>query len=435
MRVSMYIQSLLFLLIATIFASDGLVDTREGKALNKTCMTLLVVANALLIAAFTQATTSGLSFYHALVVLNLSWMLAANVIVICVLPTLDGQIESKWHHWLRSFWPTRPGHMAATLFISAHLSLTGIFGLDVWANPTRILGTSPECAQVTITYVLFTPISTTSPRLRIASLVLSSIAAVPILNVAVLTAAAVAVVNFVNAFICRPYTFCRLYRFTMFILALVDALFIANTELTVRRNRHLVDGNESKWGLGQILALLLVVGPIIDLVTVCLGKIRNRASVRWVDYTFRRFLRGSEEPWNATCQQSRNQIEKVLSRLHLEGAPAEMKGVTDALTTAQAFLGAADKQVHPQASRSESEVSHDDTSDHSTISEKMTIGSAKREVENIFDRMSVVCSLRFSEMQGPLPSAIARGYLEAARDALGAANVALDACCIDEMLS
>ena len=112
-----------------------------------------------------------------------------------------------------------------------------------------------------------------------------------------------------------------------------------------------------------------------------------------------------------------------------------MKGVTDpALTTTQAFLSAADKQIQPQASRSESEVDLDDTSDHSTIPEKITIGSVKRDVKDIFDRMSVMCSLRFSEMKGPLPSAIARGYLEAARDALGAANVALDACCIDEML-
>ena len=364
-------------------------------------------------------------------------MLAANVIVICVLPTLDGQIELKWHHWLRSFWPTGPGQMAATLFVSAHLSLTGIFGLYVWANPTRILDTSPECAHATITYVLFTPIPATSPRLRMASLVLSSIAAVPILNIAMLTAAAAVVVNFINAFICRPYTFCRLYRFTMLVLALVNALFIANTELTVRRNRILVDGNESTWGLGQILVLFLVIGPIIDLATVCLGKIRNRASVRWkgqVEHTFRQILRGSEETWNATCQQLRQKIDKLLSSLPLEGAPAAMKGVTDALTTAQAFLGAADEQFQPLTTRSESEVDLDDTSDHSTITEKISIGSAKRDVEDIFDRMSVVCGLRFSEMKGPLPSAIARGYLEAARDALGAANVALNACCIDEML-
>ena len=424
MRVSMYIQSLLFLLIATVFAFDGRIDSREQKALYKTCTTLLIVANALLIAAFTQTATSSLSFYHALVVLDLSWMLAANVVIICVLPTLDGQIESKWHHRLRSFWPARPGHMAAMLFVSAHLSLTGIFGLYVWANPTRILDTSPECAHATITYVLFTPISATSPRLRIASLVLSSIAAVPILNVAVLTAAAVVVVNFVNAFICRPYTFCRLYRFTILITALADGLFIANTELTVRRNRHLVDGNESRWGLGQILALLLLMGPIIHLATVSLSKIHNRAWMKWkgpATYRFQQCLRESDESWSATCQRSHQDIDKVLTSLPPGETPAVLKGVVGALTTAQVFLGAADEWA--KAMDSAILNAHDiAASDYSSIPKEISVDDMKRGVGDIFDHMSVVCKLRFPDVQDPMLSIIVRANLEAARDALGAAK-------------
>ena len=88
-----------------------------------------------------------------------------------------------------------------------------------------------------------------------------------------------------------------------FILALMNGHCIANTELTVRRNRHSVNGNESKWGLGQILALLPVVGPMLARSPIwqlsVLGKIRNRASVQWkgrVEYTFWRLLRRSEEP-------------------------------------------------------------------------------------------------------------------------------------------
>ena len=407
MRVSMYIQSLLFLLIATVSVFDGRVDSRERKTLNKTCTTLLIVANALLIAAFTQTATSSLSFYHALVVLDLSWMLAANVVIICVLPTLDSQIESKWHHRLHSFWPARPGHMAAMMFVSAHLSLTGILGLYVWANPTRVLGTSPGCAQATITYVLFTPISATNPRLRIASLVLSSIAALPILNVAVLTVAAVAVVNFANVFVCQPYTFRRLYRITMLILAVVNVLFIANTELTVRRNRHLVDGNESRWGLGQILALLILMGPIIHLATVSLGNIRNRAWVKWkgqVDYRFRRCLRESEESWSAACQRSHQDINKVLRSLPLGDIPAGLKGIVAALTTAQIFLGAPDKWAKakdPAILNADDIVDDIAASDHPTTPKEISVDGMKRGVGDIFDRMSVVCKLRFPDVQDP----------------------------------
>ncbi|KAJ3522587.1 hypothetical protein NMY22_g11830 [Coprinellus aureogranulatus] len=51
----------------------------------------------------------------------------------------------------------------------------------------------------------------------------------------------------------------------LFLLA-VNIVFIADIELTLQRNGHLQTEEESQWGFGQILALLLIFMPLRDLV-------------------------------------------------------------------------------------------------------------------------------------------------------------------------
>ncbi|KAJ3531342.1 hypothetical protein NMY22_g8195 [Coprinellus aureogranulatus] len=51
----------------------------------------------------------------------------------------------------------------------------------------------------------------------------------------------------------------------LFLLA-VNIIFIADIELTLQRNGHLQTEEESQWGFGQILALLLIFMPLRDLV-------------------------------------------------------------------------------------------------------------------------------------------------------------------------
>ena len=412
-RVATYLQSILFLTTTTYFVADGLVVSRERKTLGKICTNLLIVGYALVIAALAHKSQLGL--YNALIILDLSWMLAANAILVCVLPTLDGQIESKWHDWLKSFWPSRLRQMVAMFFVSAHLCLTGAFGLYVWSTPfhTRLTASS-ECARETITYILFTPISVTNTRIRTASLVLSILAAIPIVNVALLTAAAVAVVNVVNAFICRPYTFRQLYSVTMLVLALVNVLFIANTEMTVRRNRHLLDGDTSGWSLGQILILALAVSPILELGAASFGKIGDSVWGRWkarAGYILRQvLLRKNEETFSSSSQRIQQEIAEIVSTLQPYNTAGESECLLLALRTADALVDAANKR----------KVGSSGNDHHS-------MNNLKGDVEIVFERLAVVCSHRFSDVKGHMPSVIVRAYLEAARDVINAANLTLDA--------
>jgi hypothetical protein len=57
-----------------LFAVDGKITRSERKVLDGIYANILVTACALLISASVQAATFGLTVYHALIVLNLSWI-------------------------------------------------------------------------------------------------------------------------------------------------------------------------------------------------------------------------------------------------------------------------------------------------------------------------------------------------------------------------
>jgi len=236
----------------------------------------------------------------------------------------------------------------------------------------------------------------------------------PIINVALLTAAAVAIVNVVNAFICRPHTFRQLYSITMLVLAIVNALFIANTEMTVRRNRLLVDGSTSGWSLGQILIIALAISPIIELGAASLSRIRNntwgRVKAR-AGYTFRQnLLRKNEEPLSASSQRIQQDITEIISALPSNNTSDELVCFMRALRTAEALVDAANK--HKEGSSGDIHQS---------------VNILRRDVEMVFERLALVCSHRFADVKGSMPSVTVRAYLEAARDVIGAANRTLDA--------
>jgi len=73
-RVSIYTQAFLGLVPLMLFAVDGKITRSERKVLDGIYANILVTACALLISASVQAATFGLTVYHALIVLNLSWI-------------------------------------------------------------------------------------------------------------------------------------------------------------------------------------------------------------------------------------------------------------------------------------------------------------------------------------------------------------------------
>lgn len=66
------------------------------------------------------------------------------------------------------------------------------------------------------------------------------------------------------------------YLGLVFLLA-VNIIFIVDIELTIRGNQHLQNSEESQWGFGQILALLLLSMPLRDVVE---ALFRRRQAIR-----------------------------------------------------------------------------------------------------------------------------------------------------------
>lgn len=62
------------------------------------------------------------------------------------------------------------------------------------------------------------------------------------------------------------------------VLFAVNALVIADIEMTLYRNKGLQDKEEAKWGFGQILAILLVLVPVRDIIeTILARRLRRQA--------------------------------------------------------------------------------------------------------------------------------------------------------------
>jgi hypothetical protein len=197
-------------------------------------------------------------------------------------------------------------------------------------------------------------------------------------------------------------------------MLVLNAFFIANTELTVRRNRHLVKGNTSGWSLGQILIHALGIGPILRLCAASFGMIGNGAWGRWkarAGHALRQVLRKNEEPFDASSQSIQQDITDIISTLQSSDLSGELECLLLALGTAGALVNAANKRKEGSSG-----------GDHA-----IDINNLKGEVEKVFERLSVVCSHRFSDVEGPMPSVTVRTYMKAARDVMGAANLTLDA--------
>ena len=105
-RTATYAQALLTLVRPFLAALDGTIDEHELGSLHTTYLTILLPGCALLIAAFVQASTFGISAFHGIVTLNLSWVTFANFTacrrLLCAFPGLKDLTlwEVRWRHWV-----------------------------------------------------------------------------------------------------------------------------------------------------------------------------------------------------------------------------------------------------------------------------------------------------------------------------------------------
>ena len=105
-RVSIYAQSLLSLLHPIIVGWHGnIMEPEDIESLHTMYLGILLTAVALLFSAFVQASLFKLSIYHALIVLNLSWINNTNASVFVfydICSWIIGEENYRERYWNRA---------------------------------------------------------------------------------------------------------------------------------------------------------------------------------------------------------------------------------------------------------------------------------------------------------------------------------------------
>ncbi|KAF6747743.1 hypothetical protein DFP72DRAFT_999693, partial [Ephemerocybe angulata] len=107
-RIAIYVQNLLCFIPAFWALVDGKVTETELESAETQATTNLVLAFAILISAMVQATTLGLTSYHASIVLNMSWMNNTNTFIYFLLyvqhksqTTLGSDVKPTFSAWAK----------------------------------------------------------------------------------------------------------------------------------------------------------------------------------------------------------------------------------------------------------------------------------------------------------------------------------------------
>ncbi|KAF9257341.1 hypothetical protein L218DRAFT_1080973 [Marasmius fiardii PR-910] len=378
-RVAVYSQTFLSFAPAFLFTYDGKLDLQEERSLLAIYIPLLISSMALLVTTSIQQSTTGLGNHHILLVLNFTWMMNASALVICVVPTLkwlgrsgSGGSEAtqpwtltqeskdpKVTRWLsKVIWrPRRTRQLLGVVLVSVHLTGMGILGIWHW-TVLRISGLNPsgslppsECFEKINTTYLFMNFPITNPTIRTLSLIFYSFMVIPIINIEI-SVMLVYAISWLIIFPTRT-AFRRLppsgrtWLYSLFavlihprdsngileprlkcIVPVVFPLMIAvhtviDTELMLKKNTPLIGPGESQWTFGQVLALMLVILPLIQVLTMfAKGTPLGRRLWRWATnghtsagrknrdfhWLVRRILAPSE-PWP-------NLYEEILKDLH-----------------------------------------------------------------------------------------------------------------------
>jgi hypothetical protein len=251
----------------------------DVKAITSSSYPVIILGVALILSSVIQATTIQLTAYHAVLILNLNWL---------VLFATNG----SYNFYHNNFYvgPRRPGanwaghSVVVNLMWSlvGHLSLMSIFGIVFWATLSRFDRQTSDCTATTVQTILFCDYPLSSCRR--GWLVIYSLMALPLFNwwlfhisIIPLALVPVIIIGVIRGQIDDDdYT---LPIGCTFIMILLKVTFIVDTELTIAHN-HVLRG-ENLWTLGQTLGLFLVLPTLAKMwkdskVAFCIWKARGR---------------------------------------------------------------------------------------------------------------------------------------------------------------
>jgi len=272
-RISVFIQVLLNLTCAIIFAKDGQISSYENTVLTATSINLFVTGCSLILCAVVQAAKGGLSVYHALIVLNLSWIISLSAFLHIVIALLNsflaladpgnGVPEAEEVDELEA----SSTHAYVVPMSVFHLSAMGTFGIWFWVTIDRF-GDQPECTPATFSTIFGWDVLVMQSWLRCGSIALYSLVVVPFLNFVILAGALVIGILLVAHCVRIPrrpeYRNALILIGGIFVMVLLEVVFIVDTELLVSRSSKLVKQGESDWSFGQTLALISLLLPLVE---------------------------------------------------------------------------------------------------------------------------------------------------------------------------
>ena len=310
-RASTYAQNILGVFLAALYLLDGKISPDEAEYIETASDAILMTGCAIIISAFIQAKTIGLSAYHAMIVLNLSWMNNSSLTISWVFNYFEGQITEQLpaertrdqEEEMISSSPSRretkrersqvPNYVGL-----AHLSLMASFGIWLWQD-INTFGDSSECTPYIFTVIFGHNVSSMNKSIQRVSLALYWMMAIPFVNIVVIFIAALAI-SFICGIIASPFMplihWLKRRHLTnsntnnndaveatpkhesllssrypailgllyLPIILLFDLLFAVDTELMIRRNRALVQPGESQWTFGQTLAVIVTIIPLLE---------------------------------------------------------------------------------------------------------------------------------------------------------------------------
>lgn len=239
---------------------------------------ILVTGVALMLSGFIQATMYGLTVYHALILLALSWLtvLAAIPSYIIIASCVLSDARCKFIDLVR-----RPRMRSLITLHSLHLSFTSAFGIWLFVTISTFDITDPQACTASTRYVMgMHTMKVLSPTFRNLSLALYAVMAIPFLNLFVITC----IFGFGSLFLLTPPAWSMIFydrithktsrlgpRACMAITAFFNGLppmvmavvIVVSVELTIKANH--VSPGDGQWTLGQTLAVFLSLIPVWDM--------------------------------------------------------------------------------------------------------------------------------------------------------------------------
>jgi hypothetical protein len=466
-RISIYIQTLLSFVPAFMSIRDGFLDSMEERLLHSIYSNLLLTACALLLSAFIQKATFGLDIYHALIVLNLSWMVNVTSIIVCIFPTVHWRSKLSFFAWAHRLQPAKIRQLPAVFLVILHFCLMSGLGIWIWS---KVDAPGNHLTPGMFTTVVFNDIVLTNKTFRIISLALYSVSAIPGLNIAIFAglsygpSLAILVIwcKLGHAFI-EPYGFKEFsysyrghYMAIVFIQFLINVHLIVDTELMINRSKVVsivclgTGDSESNWTFGQTLAMAVIISPLCETLKSLLPEIRKtkcgRRIIKGALWWLRKRLRRSTREWERFYDVSANTIKEArdaIQRCCEEPALDNLnEPILRALDTADVALNVANKALKnptPAVTAPPTTPTHSPSTPNQLLSRhicdrdiqeriKSSYSDIKKYVLTTHDELSLAYSLRLKECdKTPNLFFASKASLEASKAALDAVTASLEA--------